>query len=180
MFRARRLRYDCRMNPAFDPATFITSVMISYAQKHPVAHGVYVMFCFVVSILPRVLFDHPKFGWIFHLLGRLSVLVPRGAIGTLKMPGQLVRWPEVPPPPPVPPTLRVARPNVVRPPSSGASDDPHPTAAADDPTPVDGVARGSIVPAPIEADGDEDDDDSAVRATQVPSSPRGGADDPNA
>lgn len=176
MFRARSLRYDRRMNPVFDPATFITSVMISYAQKHPAAHGAYVLFCFIVSILPRALFDNPKFGWFFHLLGRISILVPRGAFGTLKFPLQPVQWPELPPPPPVPPTVRVDRPNVVRPPSASASgEEPHPSGGADDPTPVDGVARGSIVPEPIEAD-----DDSAVRATQVPSSPSGGADDPNA
>lgn len=158
VFSRRGVRYIEPMETAFDPATFITSVMISYAQKHPVLHGIYVMFCLIVSVLPRALFEHPKYGAIFRLAGRLSTLAPRGAIGTLKLPGQEVRWPELPPPAPIPPTVRAAdRPSVVRPPSSAS--EPHPSAAADDPTPVDGLDRATTVPEPIAAGGGAADAD---------------------
>lgn len=131
------------MESLFDPAQFLTTLLISIAHKHPTIHGLLVLNSLIVAVLPRAAFEHEKFGFIARFMGLLSMLAPRSAIGTVKLPFVPVRWPPLALPAPTPPPLRVDRPDVVKPPTAA---EPHPSADADSPTPVDGVPRGSMVP----------------------------------
>lgn len=139
------------MEAIFDPAQFLTMFLVSLAQRYPHVHGLFVLNSAFVAVLPRSVFFLPKLGIVFRLMALLSFLTPHGAAGTFKLPFVSPRWPELDEPEPTPPPVRVARPELVRAPSSTATSaaEPHPSAASDAPTP----ARGSMVPpAPTDDD----------------------------